>query len=360
MASRRGGDNVRGELHLEVAVTTPGEERAEQAQGAFNDASRLVEGWYWALRSGELRRGQARALSLAGRELALYRGRDGVVRALDAHCAHMGAHLATGRVEGDTLRCFFHRWRYDGEGRCVEVPSLGGCPLPGARVRAWPVAEQYGLVWVWAGERSSGPVPAPPELADVPVRTRLGRPFTKGCHPHVVLINAIDEQHFNSVHRLPVTLRMESRALSEACLEVRNTAPVNRRSWLGRWLARLYAGPLTYTMTYSHGSVGTVSAGPDRLHVYLMFALRPTADGRTEGQAIALTRRRPGLRGALVDRLLLAVTALVGRYFAQGDTIVFDTIRFDLRTPIAADHAVMAFIRHLDRQPTVRWADTRR
>jgi hypothetical protein len=150
---------------------------------------------------------------------------------------------------------------------------------------------------------------------------------------------------------------MEPRALSSACLEVRNVAPIRRDSWLGRRLARLYSGPLTYAMTYSHGSVGTVTAGPDRLHVYLMFALRPTADGRTEGQAIALTRRRRGVVGALIGRLLLAATALAGNYFARGDTVVFDTIRFDLRTPIDADGAVLAFMRHLDGQPTVRWAD---
>lgn len=333
--------------------------RQRETAGAFNNASRLVEGWYWALRSSELRRGHTRAVSLAGRELVLYRGQDGAVRALDAYCAHMGAHLATGRVEGNTLRCFFHRWRYDGAGRCVEVPSLGGCPLSAARVRAWPVAERYGLVWIWVGEHPSGPIPAPPELDGMPIRARLGRPFTKRCHPHVVLVNAIDEHHFNSVHRLPVTLRMEPRALSAACLEVRNSAPIRRDSWLGRRLARFYAGPLTYAMAYSHGSVGTVTAGPDRLHVYLMFALRPTADGRTEGQAIALTRRRRGVTGLLIDRVLLAATALVGRYFAGGDTIVFDTIRFDLRTPIAADRAVLAFVRHLDGQSTVPWAEGR-
>ncbi len=342
-------------LRIEAVADRP--QQQEEEGGGFNDARRLVEGWYWALRSRELPRGRVRAVSLAGRELVLYRGQDGTARALDAHCAHMGAHLATGRVEGDTLRCFFHRWRYDGAGHCVEVPSLGGCPLTTARVRAWPVAERYGLIWVWAGERPTAPVPAPPELAGVPVQARLGRPFTKGCHPHVVLVNAIDEQHFNSVHRLPVTLCMEPRALSSACLEVRNVAPVRRDSWLGRRLALLYAGPLTYAMTYSHGSVGTVTLGPDRLHMHLMFALRPTADGRTEGQAIALTRRRPGVAGALVDRLLLAATALVGRYFARGDTIVFDTIRFDLQTPIAADRAVLAFMRHLGGQPTLGWAD---
>ena len=340
--------------HIETASVRSS--RREPA-GAFNDTRRLVEGWYWALRSRELSRGRVRAVTLAGRDLALYRGQDGSVRALDAHCAHMGAHLATGRVEGDTVRCFFHRWRYDGAGRCVEVPSLGGCPLASARVRSWPVAERYGLIWVWTGERPTAPVPVPPELAGVPIRSRLDRTFTKRCHPHVVLVNAIDEQHFNSVHRLPVRLCMEPRALSPACIEVRNTTPIPRDSRLGRLLSRLYSGPLTYAMTYSHGSVGTVTAGPDRLHVYLMFALRPTADGRTEGQPIALTRQRPGVRGALVDRFLLAATTVVSRYFARGDTVVFDTIRFDLRTPIAADRAVLAFVRHLDAQPTLEWAD---
>jgi nitrite reductase/ring-hydroxylating ferredoxin subunit len=342
------------------ALTSPDVAPLDGLGGAFNDVMRVVEGWYWALPSRALRRGGVQAVNLAGRELALYRGRDGVARALDAHCAHMGAHLATGRVEGDTLRCFFHRWRYDGGGRCVEVPSLGGCQLPAARVRAWAVVECYGLVWVWVGDGPPGPVPVPLELAGVPIRARLGRPFTKRCHPHVVLVNAIDEQHFNSVHWLPVTLRMEPRALSPVCLEVCNAAPVRRDSRLGRVLGCLYAGPLTYALTYSYGSVGTVTAGPDRLHVYLMFALRPTADGHTEGQALALTRRRAGLAGAVIDRLLLAATAAFGRYFARGDTIVFDTIRFNLQMPIAADRAVMAFMRHLDGQPTVLWADSRR
>jgi phenylpropionate dioxygenase-like ring-hydroxylating dioxygenase large terminal subunit len=320
----------------------------------FANPERLVEGWYWALRSREVGRGQVRAVSLAGRDLAIYRGTDGAVHALDAYCLHMGAHLATGRVEGDALRCFFHRWKYAPDGRCVEAPAAGACPV--ARVHAWPVAERHGLVWVWTGPAARSPVPAPPELEGLAMRARLGHRFTKRCHPHVVLVNAIDEHHFNSVHHLPVRLAMQAREPGPGCLEVCNTAPVSRATRRGRLIARFYAGPLTYAMTYSHGSVGTVTLGPDRLHVHLVFALRPTADGRTEGQTILLTRRRPGLVGAVVDGAILALTRLVAGYFARGDTRVFDTIRFDLRTPVAADHTVLAFIRHLERQPVVAWA----
>jgi hypothetical protein len=36
---------------------------------------------------------------------------------------------------------------------------------------------------------------------------------------------------------------------------------------------------------------------------------------------------------------------------------VFQTIRFDFQTPIAADRAVLAFIRHLEQQPVAAWRD---
>ena len=55
--------------------------------------------------------------------------------------------------------------------------------------------------------------------------------------------------------------------------------------------------------------------------------------------------------------MLLRFTALAARYFAYGDTRVFQTIRFRFRNPIAADRAVIAFIRHLEAQPLAAWSD---
>jgi len=58
-----------------------------------------------------------------------------------------------------------------------------------------------------------------------------------------------------------------------------------------------------------------------------------------------------------VNRVLLRATAIAARYFAHGDTRVFQTIRFDFRNPIPADRAVLAFIRHLEAQPLAAWRD---
>src|SRR6185295_17792478 len=93
----------------------------------FNNAARVVEGWYWAMPARALKRGRAHGLSFLGRELVIYRGDDGVVRALDAYCPHMGAHLSAGKVEGQSIRCLFHYWKYDGTGRCIEIPCQDDC-----------------------------------------------------------------------------------------------------------------------------------------------------------------------------------------------------------------------------------------
>lgn len=324
----------------------------------FNHPTAVVAGWYWLCHASWLRRGQVRALRLLGRELAVYRGADGRVVALDAYCAHMGAHLGEGRVEGNALRCFFHRWRYEADGRCSDIPCLDSTPPARACVRSWPAAERHGLIWVWIGNHAPHGVPEPPELAGSDYEWHVANRFEKGCHPNVVLINAIDEQHFRSVHHLPgEILHMEPRVLSEANIEFSNTGRVPTGHWFGRLLGRFYAGPLTYSLSYWYGSMGFVTFGPDTLHLYLMFALRRGDDGRTIGQAVTFARRRRGPLGWLINRILLRITALAARYFAFGDTRVFNTIRFRMITPIPADRAVLAFMEHLEQQPRADWTE---
>ena len=77
----------------------------------FNRPEKIIEGWYWAMRSSGLKRGRILPFNFFGRELALYRTDDGCVVALDAYCPHMGAHLAEGEVEGNSIRCLFHYWK---------------------------------------------------------------------------------------------------------------------------------------------------------------------------------------------------------------------------------------------------------
>ena len=319
----------------------------------FNRSDRFVEGWYWALRSADVPRGTIKAVRLQGRDIVLYRGESGRVIAMDAHCPHMGAHFAQGRVDGDSIRCFFHDWKFGADGTCSHVPCLKNPPR--ARVRTWPAAERYGLVWVWTGDEPTRPVPFVPEIGEDDCDAILGGTFVKKCHPNVMMINAIDEHHFNSVHDLPVDLYMRSHVVHDNLVTFSNTTKLPPTNPLTRVVGQFYAGPLTYSMAYWFGSTGTVTVGPDFFHFHIMFALRMRDGGGTEGQTILITKKRHGLAGQAVSRPALAASKAVGDYFAKGDTMVFETIKFDLQTPTKADHAIVEFIQHVEGQRAVEW-----
>jgi phenylpropionate dioxygenase-like ring-hydroxylating dioxygenase large terminal subunit len=324
----------------------------------FNNSNVIISGWYWALRASELRKGKATGIRLFGKELVVYRGESGRVYAIEAYCPHMGAHLKDGRVEGESIRCVFHNWRFESDGSCSEIPCQKAVSMV-PELETHPVAEEYGIIWVHTGREATHPVPYVPELKGMETDWRLGNRFVKECHPNVVMINAIDAQHFNTVHpmvrKLAGNLFLEPVVINESNIEFRNNTNVPRDWWLGRLLSRFYAGPLTYWMSYWYASTGSVTVGPDFLHFHIIFALRMTEDGKTEGQTILVTRRRRGLLGRLASKAILKATEIVGNYFAKGDTMIFKSIRFRFRTPVREDHAIIRFIQHAEAQEPSAW-----
>jgi phenylpropionate dioxygenase-like ring-hydroxylating dioxygenase large terminal subunit len=319
----------------------------------FNNPDRFIPGWYWAIASPQLKVGQVKAVNLLGRELAIYRGQQGKAIAIDAYCPHMGAHLAEGRVEGDDLRCMFHNWKFNSQGTCVDIPCLDQL-LP-VQVKTWPVAEKYGLVWVWTGETPPQPLPYVPELENVECAAMLGSKFIKNCHPNVVMINAIDAHHFNTVHDFPVEIVFEQREINQHATTFSNITRGGKDSWLVKLIQPFYKNAGTYSMCYWYGSTGTVTLGPDFLHFYIMFTLRMLEGGKTEGQTVLITRQRSGVFGWIFNKIVLWITQLVGNYFAKGDTQIFQTINFNLQTPTKADRSILQFIHHVDRQPSAAW-----
>ena len=104
-----------------------------------------------------------KAVRVMGQALVLFRDAAGRWGLLDRDCPHRGADLAFGRNEGDGLRCPFHGWKFDVEGRCLETPAepVGSRMCERIRQRSYPVLEKSGVVFAWLGDEDGTPPPFP-------------------------------------------------------------------------------------------------------------------------------------------------------------------------------------------------------
>ncbi len=160
----------------------------------------IPAGWYVVATSQEVEPGQVVCRRYFDRELAVYRTQGGEVSVIDAYCPHMGAHLGKlGKVEGETLRCGFHGFRYGLDGHCVAT-EYDSPPPEGARLRRWEHREFYGLILVWFH-----PLDDPPDW-EVPVIDRQGwsdiriKHYQIATHPQETTENSVDFGHFTRLH----------------------------------------------------------------------------------------------------------------------------------------------------------------
>lgn len=122
--------------------------------------------WQPLYPSRDLQPGRSVPLRVMNEDLTLYRGEAGEPHALAFRCAHRGTQLSTGWVEGDTLRCFYHGWRYDGTGQCVEQPAEPEPFCEKVRIRSYRLREEMGLIFVYLGEDNPPDPLRFPEFAD--------------------------------------------------------------------------------------------------------------------------------------------------------------------------------------------------
>ena len=174
-------------------------------------------GWYLAVESAALEPRGVLPLRLFGRDLVLFRTEAGEAVILDAHCPHMGAHLGYGgAVDGEGLRCPFHAWCFDADGRCADVPyetGAGGVVrLPDVGVRKWPVHETSGLILVHYSESGAEPAWRMPDLEEWGAPGWVGYE-TVGwkirMHVQELCENIPDTQHFHTVHSVMPPPRAE-------------------------------------------------------------------------------------------------------------------------------------------------------
>ena len=98
-------------------------------------------------------------IKVLGEELVLFRDLEGRYGLLHKHCSHRRASLEYGIVAERGIRCCYHGWLFDVDGRILEVPGEPeGSPIPARLCHgAYPVREYKGLVFAYLGPPDKQP-----------------------------------------------------------------------------------------------------------------------------------------------------------------------------------------------------------
>ncbi|MBE9137120.1 aromatic ring-hydroxylating dioxygenase subunit alpha [Nodosilinea sp. LEGE 07088] len=293
--------------------------------------------WYAVELSHEVGK-TPQSLRLLGKDYVLYRDSDGQVVALDNQCAHRGASLALGWVEGNCLRCPYHGWTYEADGQCSHIPAdAPGTPIPKrARLRSYPVQEKYGLVWMFVGSPDlpadrRPPIPAFPQF-ESPVRPATYSRHEFDAHFTRTMENAIDTSHALFMHKgaigasnAPQNTEIEDYEVTVSAYELAASLPikVNRLNGVMRFVLqqddpeahKRYRFALP-NVTYSAVQFGRYTIESIMVHI-------PVDDATTVVKSVNIRNflnQVPGL-GQWLD----GNTAQVGNQIMQEDDVVVKT-----------------------------------
>lgn len=284
---------------------------------------RLTRAWFVACRSEEV--GERPIVrSLWGRPIVLFRTPAGVGALVD-RCPHRNVPLSEGQVVGGALRCAYHGWRFEPDGRCTAIPGFAGAPGAAHRAPAHAAREQQGYVWVW-GEPEEVPEVEPFRfrLADAPGYSTVHRVVESVGSLHAVAENALDVPHTAFLHgglfrtdkaeRKPVQCVVERFADRVECEYVGEARP---EGIVGRILSPS-GGTVTHHDRFLLPSIVEVEyrIGEEN-HILVNAALTPLEEFRTRLFAVVSLRSRVP---AWILRPILTPIAL--RIFGQDSVVL--------------------------------------
>jgi phenylpropionate dioxygenase-like ring-hydroxylating dioxygenase large terminal subunit len=183
-----------------LTASTGGRQGGGVARALINTDPALRRCWHPVARSEEVTE-QPYGVTLLGDPWAVYRS-GGRVRAAVDRCPHRHCPLTLGSCESGVLQCAYHGWRFDGDGRCIEIPALGeGATLPPAArlTSAAAVTEVNGIVFL-APEPPITPLSAIPEAEDTTFMEGLLPTLRVRGSAGLLADNFLDIAHFPFVH----------------------------------------------------------------------------------------------------------------------------------------------------------------
>jgi phenylpropionate dioxygenase-like ring-hydroxylating dioxygenase large terminal subunit len=145
---------------------------------------------------------EPKRVRLLGEDLIAFRDSNGRLGLLDRYCAHRRVDLYFGRNEECGLRCPYHGWKYDVEGKILDIPSEPpDSPLKDEiRLKSYPIEERGGVIWAYMGPPAFPAAPPDFEWTRVPAANRHLTKRLQETNYAQGVEGGIDSSHVSILH----------------------------------------------------------------------------------------------------------------------------------------------------------------
>ena len=177
----------------------PSFEEAKNNRQKSRSAGLDPDRWYAVEYDKAIKKGDVKEVVFWNTSMALFRGEDGQLAAVQNRCPHRQLKLSHGAVDKCQLRCAYHGWAFDREGWLTDYShdSFDKALLK-KQIRTYPVKVRYGLIWVFPGDAAKAEqvaMPAIPELDGEDKWASVTADFTWKSHHSMVIDNICDFAH---------------------------------------------------------------------------------------------------------------------------------------------------------------------
>lgn len=287
------------------------------------------QGWYVVARSCELKPGKLRSVSLAGRQIVVYRTESGALGAIDAYCPHMGAHLEHGSVRGEHLVCPLHGWR---------IACNGSIADQSVRTQAWTLRERFGLIMVELGSAR-----ALPETSGENFDWTHVAPLDIAASWHALVANAFDMPHLRTVHLRELLATPEVHSEAGRKFALRYVSRVRGGDLSDRVMQWLSGDRIDVRVT-CYGTVTMVETDLGFTRTAACIGMTPTAQGTRVYAAF-------GVRHGRFRSLRLALTRWLFAAFLRRDIGVVEGMRLKVQVDDPVLERLFDYLRTLRPMP---------
>jgi len=146
--------------------------------------------------------GDPRRITLMSRDYVAFRDTTGRIGLLDERCCHRSASLCLGRVADGGIRCIYHGWKYDVNGRVLDIPTVKDPKIKDLRrQQAYSVREAGGLVWAYVGPAELEPPFPHHPFFDVPETNRFAEIAVASSNYTRTIEGVLDSSHVGILHQ---------------------------------------------------------------------------------------------------------------------------------------------------------------